>query len=96
MTDFPQLQPAFHVRVRIGSPSLIGSASRGTPLTIVPITQGTMRNEPGFGVEVDGTIRGTGYDCIHNDPDGKHMRLDANVIVEYVFPGGSLWLLVRV
>jgi Protein of unknown function (DUF3237) len=82
MTDFPKTQPALHMAIRIGIPLLVGSISRGTPLTVVPITEGTIRSETGFAVELDATFKGIGNDYIHNDPTGKHMRLDAHAVIE--------------
>lgn len=82
MADFPKTQPALNMTIKIGIPLLVGSVSRGTPLTVVPITSGTVRNEPGFPIELDATFRGVGNDYIHNDPTGKHMRLDAHGVIE--------------
>ena len=42
------------------------------------MTQITIKSEPGFTPEVDASIVGQGNDYIHNDPDGKHMRLNAH------------------
>lgn len=82
MTDFPKTKPALHMTIKIGIPLLVGSASRGTPLTVVPITGGTVRSDPEFGVQLDATLKGVGNDYIHNDPTGKHMRLDAHAVIE--------------
>jgi hypothetical protein len=71
MADFPKTQPALNMNIKIGIPLLVGSVSRGT-----------VRNEPGFPVELDATFRGIGNDYIHNDPTGKHMRLDAHGVIE--------------
>ena len=84
MAGFPKTAPALNVSVQIAAPMMIGSASRGTPLTVVPISGGTVQSEPGFEPELDATFKGTGNDYIHTDPTGKHMRLDAHVVIEYV------------
>lgn len=42
------------------------------------MTQITLKSEPGFSPEVDASSVGQGNDYIHNDPDGKHMRLNAH------------------
>jgi Protein of unknown function (DUF3237) len=77
MSDFPSLEAAFTIQVAIDPPLGVGSASRGTPLAVVPMTGGTMKSEPGFSPAVEATFKGTGNDYIHNDPTGKHMRLNA-------------------
>lgn len=69
------------MNLNIGVPLLVGSVSRGTPCTVVPITGGTLRSEPGFELDIDASFVGTGNDYIHNDADGRNMRLDAHGIV---------------
>ncbi|KAF2838638.1 hypothetical protein M501DRAFT_1004419 [Patellaria atrata CBS 101060] len=76
MTDYPALQPAFTVRVLIDAPFQIGSASKGTPLSVVPMVGGTVKSEPGFEPAIEAELHGVGYDYIHNDASGEHMRLD--------------------
>ncbi len=82
MADFPSLEPAFTIRVEIDAPMGVGSSSRGTPLAVVPMTGGTMKSEPDFFLTIDAKFKGTGNDYIHNDPTGKHMRLNANGVLE--------------
>jgi len=76
MSDFPKLQPAMSIFVYIDPPISVGSASKGTPLNVVPMTSGTVKSEPGFSPALDAEFIGTGYDYIRQDPSGKHMRLD--------------------
>ncbi|KAF2458947.1 hypothetical protein BDY21DRAFT_339369 [Lineolata rhizophorae] len=76
MSGFPSLQPAFTVQVEIDAPLAVGSASRNTPLNVVPMTGITVKSEPGFSPALDATHMGVGYDYIHNDPSGEQMRLD--------------------
>jgi len=72
---YPSLQPAFTVRVDIDAPLAVG-AQAGSPLVIVPMVSGTVKSEPGFEPTLDAELHGVGYDYIHNDADGKNMRLD--------------------
>ena len=37
-----------------------------------------IKSEPGFTPEIDAELVGSANDYIHNDPDGKHMRLNAH------------------
>lgn len=85
MSEFPALEPAFTIQVTIDAPMGVGSSSRGNPLTIVPMTGGTMKSESGFSPSVDARFKGTGNDYIHNDPTGKQMRLNAHGLLEYAF-----------
>lgn len=82
MSDFPTLEPAFTLPVVIDNPVDVGSASRGTPLTMVPITGGSMKSEPGFSPEIDAEIKLPGNDYTHNDNSGKYMRLNAHSVLE--------------
>lgn len=82
MSEFPTLEPALTVQVVIDAPISIGSSSRGTPMAVVPMIGGTVKSESGFSPAVDGKFKGTGNDYIHNDPTGKHMRLNAHGVVE--------------
>ncbi|KAI9819988.1 MAG: hypothetical protein M1827_006558 [Pycnora praestabilis] len=82
MTDFPKLQPAFTILVSIDPPQPVGSASRGTPLAVVPMVGGTIKSEQGFEPKLDAEFVGPAMDVIHNDPSGKHMRLDATGVVK--------------
>ncbi|KAI9839847.1 MAG: hypothetical protein M1819_000037 [Sarea resinae] len=77
MSGFPSLQPAFTALVEIDAPLGVGSLSKGAPLTVVPMTGGTLKAEPGFtSPALDAKFIGTGYDYIRHDPSGEHMRLD--------------------
>jgi len=46
------------------------------------MTGGSVKSEPNFSPSVDCEWIGTGNDYIHNDPDGKNMRLDAHAVVK--------------
>ena len=70
------------MQLHIGVPHLVGSLSRRTPLTVVPITAGTIVSASEFVPTIDLHFRGTGNDYIRNDPDGKRMRLAAHVVAE--------------
>ncbi|KAI1616976.1 hypothetical protein EDD37DRAFT_645224 [Exophiala viscosa] len=80
-TDYPSLQPALHLRVGTWSPTVVGSLSRGTPLTVVPLVGGTLVSEPGYPVRVDASMRGNGADYVHTDPDGGRMRLRTDLVM---------------
>ena len=43
---------------------------------------GTVKSEPGFAPAIDAALVGQGADYIHNDPSGKHMRLDAHSVIK--------------
>jgi hypothetical protein len=90
MAGFPQTEPALTITVNIAVPYLVGSVSRGTPLTVVPIIGGTVLSEPGFKPNIEADFKGTGNDYMHTDPTGKHMRLDSHVVFEWVFLLGML------
>jgi len=79
--DHPSLQPALHLQITIGPATPIGSVSRGTPLTVVPLVAGTLVSEPGFPLHVNASMRGQGVDYVHNDPDGGRMRLKSDLVV---------------
>jgi len=76
MSGFPSLQPAFTVRAKLDPSMQVGSASRGTPLAIVPMVGGYVKSEPGFMPTVDAELHGVGYDYIRADASGTHLRLD--------------------
>ncbi|KAF2010139.1 hypothetical protein BU24DRAFT_428169 [Aaosphaeria arxii CBS 175.79] len=40
------------------------------------MVSGSVKSEPGFEPKLDAELHGVGYDYIHNDADGKNMRLD--------------------
>ncbi|KAH7088796.1 RNA polymerase I-specific transcription-initiation factor-domain-containing protein [Paraphoma chrysanthemicola] len=75
MSGFPSLQPAFTVRVDIDAPLPVGGQA-GSQLVIVPMVSGTVKSEEGFEPKLDAELHGVGYDYIHNDASGNHMRLD--------------------
>ncbi|MCJ1364625.1 hypothetical protein MMC16_003738 [Acarospora aff. strigata] len=82
MSGFPSLQPAMTVLVTIDPPMSVGSASRGTPVAVVPMTGGSVKTESSFSPELDAEFVGTGADYIHNDPSGEHMRLNAHGVLK--------------
>ncbi|KAI4168610.1 MAG: hypothetical protein LQ343_006274 [Gyalolechia ehrenbergii] len=45
------------------------------------MTGGTAISHPSFKPAVDAVFEGVGNDYIRNDPDGKHMRLDAHGVL---------------
>lgn len=61
--DYPTLQPAMRLIIEVGPTMNVGSLSRGTPLTIIPLMAGRLVSEPGFEVNVDCHQVGTGPDC---------------------------------
>ena len=42
----------------------------------------TIKSEPGFSPSIDAELVGSANDYIHNDPSGKHMRLNAHGVVK--------------
>ncbi|KAL9620791.1 MAG: hypothetical protein Q9160_004691 [Pyrenula sp. 1 TL-2023] len=46
------------------------------------MTGGTVVSESSFLPALNAKFKGTGNDYIHNDPDGKRMRLDAHGVIE--------------
>lgn len=80
LDGFPNTIPALNMTLNIGMPILVGSVSRGTPCTVVPMVNGTLNSEPSFGISLEASLLGTGNDYIHNDPGGKHMRLDTHLV----------------
>ena len=55
------------------------------------MTGGSLKSEPSFSPSIDAEFVGTGNDYIHNDPDGKHMRLDAHGLAKDK-TGGTIYL----
>ncbi|RMZ91322.1 hypothetical protein DV736_g1430, partial [Chaetothyriales sp. CBS 134916] len=51
-SNFPTLTPFATFQFRISPPFLVGSLSRGTPLTVVPIHSGTVRTEEAWHKQV--------------------------------------------
>ncbi|KAI9738650.1 MAG: hypothetical protein M1834_008155 [Cirrosporium novae-zelandiae] len=92
MANFPKLQPALSIKVTIDPPFGVGSASKGTPLAVVPMTGGTVKSEPGFSPVIDAEFVGTGNDYIHTDPDGRFMRLDAHGVLKNKSDGALIYL----
>ncbi|RVX70178.1 hypothetical protein B0A52_05511 [Exophiala mesophila] len=81
ISDHPSLKPALHLRVLIGPAMQVGSLSRGNPLTVVPLVGASLTSEPGFPIPIDAHMRGQGVDYVHNDPDGRRMRLSSDLVV---------------
>lgn len=81
ISDHPSLKPALHLRVLIGPATQVGSLSRGNPLTVVPLVGASLTSEPGFPILIDAHMRGQGVDYVHNDPDGRRMRLSSDLVV---------------
>lgn len=46
------------------------------------MTGGSLKSEPNFSPSIDAEWAVQGADFIHNDPDGKHMRLNAHGAVK--------------
>ncbi|KAL4866055.1 hypothetical protein BDV12DRAFT_173397 [Aspergillus spectabilis] len=82
MSEFPNIQPAFIMKIEIDPPLAIGSASRNTTLQIIPFSNGTFKTAENFSPEIDAHFVGTGNDYIHADPDGAHLRLDAHGVIK--------------
>lgn len=82
ISDHPSLKPALHLRVAVGNATQVGSLSRGTPLTVVPLVSASLDSEPGFPISIHARNRGHGgVDYVRNDPDGKRMRLTSDLVV---------------
>ena len=56
------------------------------------MTGGTVKSEPGFSPAINAEFVGTGNDYIHNDPSGKHMRLNAHGVVKDSESGAMVYL----
>jgi len=56
------------------------------------MTGGTIKSEPGFSPSLDAEFVGTGNDYIHNDPSGKHMRLNAHGVVKDKESGAMVYV----
>lgn len=50
------------------------------------MTNMIVKSESGFTPSIDAELVGSANDYIHNDPDGKHMRLDAHGVVKSAIP----------
>lgn len=82
ISDYPSLKPALYLRVAIGNATQVGSLSRGTPLTVVPLVSASLNSAPGFPISIQARNRGHGgVDYVRNDPDGKRMRLTSDLVV---------------
>ncbi|KAG7001514.1 hypothetical protein G7Y79_00031g066290 [Physcia stellaris] len=81
-----------HLQVPIDVPFSVGSVSKGTPLSVVPMKNVILKSEPGFEPAIDAEIVGSANDYIHNDPDGKHMRLNAHGLVKDKSTGGLVYI----
>ncbi|QKX55923.1 uncharacterized protein TRUGW13939_03022 [Talaromyces rugulosus] len=82
MAGFPNVKPAFTVRVLIDDSIPVGSHHRKTSLIVVPMIGGTVTAEPGSTPALNATFVGTGNDYIHGDPDQKRLRLDARSVLK--------------
>lgn len=50
------------------------------------MTGGTAISHPSFKPSIDAVLDSRGNDYIRNDPDGKHMRLDAHTVLKFGRP----------
>ncbi|KAK2799338.1 hypothetical protein FQN51_007016 [Onygenales sp. PD_10] len=82
MADFPTLQPAFTIQVKINLPTAVDSVTRGRNLRITPMVSGTVKSEATFPQQFNGEFIGNGNDYIYVDPDGKRLRLDAHGAIQ--------------
>ncbi|KKZ65534.1 hypothetical protein EMCG_08607 [[Emmonsia] crescens] len=82
MADFPSLEPAFTMQVKIQPATAVGSAARGTKLMVTPMIAGNVKSESSFSPALNGEFIGQGNDYIHVDPDGKHLRLNAHGVIK--------------
>lgn len=76
-TDYPSLQPALHMQIKIGGAFPVGSLSRGTPLTVVPIVGGQVRSEEGFFFNTDSNNDNSVLPAGGGGGGGGETRLDA-------------------
>jgi hypothetical protein len=84
MSEFPSLKPAFTIQIELDAPLAVGTGVRDTNLQVIPFTKGVFKTAEGFEPAFEAQVMGTGNDYIHADPDGKHMRLNANGVIKYV------------
>ena len=56
------------------------------------MTGGNVKSESGFSPALNAEFVGTGNDYIHNDPSGKHMRLNAHAVVQDKESGAMVYL----
>ena len=56
------------------------------------MTGGSLTSEPYFSPSVSAEWALAGADFIHNDPDGKRMRLDAHGTVKDKETGGAIYM----
>ena len=56
------------------------------------MTGGSIKTEPNFSPAIDAEWVGVGNDYIHNDPDGKVMRLNAHAVVKDKSSGATVYL----
>ncbi len=61
---------------------------------VKPMVGGSAKSESGFEPKLDAEFVGKGMDFIHNDPDGKVMRLDAHQVLRWVLPASLRVLLI--
>ncbi|KAL4899025.1 hypothetical protein BDW74DRAFT_184133 [Aspergillus multicolor] len=82
MAEFPALKPAFTINIEIDAPLAVGTGVRQTSLQIIPFSKGVFKTQESFEPAFEAQVVGTGNDYIHVDPDGKHMRLNANGVLK--------------
>ncbi|KAL3473307.1 hypothetical protein BJX99DRAFT_233993 [Aspergillus californicus] len=82
MSEFPQTQPAFTLKVSIDPPFAVGSAARKAGFQIIPMVGGTFQSAGGFSPAIDGELIGVGNDYIRADADGSHLRLNAHGVIK--------------
>ncbi|KAI9766527.1 MAG: hypothetical protein M1840_006485 [Geoglossum simile] len=80
-TGFPNLEPAYTMRVLINPPSSVGNVSSSGSLSVVTFAGGSMKSEPGVSPAVDAEIL-FGSDLIRVDPSEKHVRLDVRSLMK--------------
>ncbi|KAL3438162.1 hypothetical protein BDV09DRAFT_161012 [Aspergillus tetrazonus] len=82
MSEFPSLKPAFTIQIELDAPLAVGTGVRDTNLQVIPFSKGVFKTAEGFEPAFEAQVVGTGNDYIHADPDGKHMRLNANGVIK--------------
>ncbi|RQM05743.1 hypothetical protein DH86_00004122, partial [Scytalidium sp. 3C] len=73
--------PVSRSQVEIQPPYSAGSVARGHSLTIVPFEGGSVKSEPSYPIQIDGTFT-HGSDFIRTDPDGKFSRLQVTSVLK--------------
>ncbi|EFW99835.1 hypothetical protein CMQ_153 [Grosmannia clavigera kw1407] len=82
--SFPKTIPAFTVKIPITAPSAIGTAKSGSLNQVAFLVDhpgGGITTEPGYPIQLDAKwVHGS--DFIRADPDGKHLRLSVNSVLQ--------------